>query len=102
MACTGVMEKERSSSGVFAYDMLLIAYVIIAAVATAEALFIVLALSRRSILPQLYHSYTLLLLLLLQAIYMASADRILMSSRGLSSLLTLADSIFVTTCMGMQ
>ncbi len=96
MACTGVVEKERSSLGVFAYGMLLIAYVIITA-ATAEALFIVLALSRRSILPQL-----LLLLLLLQAIYMASADRILMSSRGLSSLLTLADSIFVTTCMGMQ
>ena len=96
MACTDVVEKERSSLG-FAFVMLLLAYVIITAVATAEALFIVLALSRRSILPQL-----LLLLLLLQAIYMASADRILMSSRGLSSLLTLADSIFVTTCMGMQ
>ena len=38
--------------------MLLLAYVIITAVATAEALFIVLALSRRSILPQLHATIT--------------------------------------------
>ena len=57
MACTDVVEKERSSLG-FAFVMLLLAYVIITAVATAEALFIVLALSRRSILPQLHATIT--------------------------------------------